>query len=155
MLRNLPVAIRATFAARETAHASKALVVSSTVRRYLSTIGRIACATSASRIISRNWIRCICCQLCSVGAKGRGPHISNSRFGFVVARTESYLPERAADFEQVLEFRQRPDEPLGRVELPWLHSVTVVMLKFVVVVVIAFAHGEKGEEERVARAAPG
>jgi hypothetical protein len=37
--------------------------------------------------------------------------------------------------------------------LPWLHSVTVVTLKFVVVVVIAFAHGEKGEEERVARAA--
>jgi hypothetical protein len=29
------------------------------------------------------------------------------------------------------------------------------MLKFVVVVVIAFAHGEKGEEERVSRAAPG
>ena len=30
------------------------------------------------------------------------PHISNSRFGFVVARTQSYLPERGADFEQVL-----------------------------------------------------
>ena len=29
------------------------------------------------------------------------------------------------------------------------------MLKFVVVVVIAFAHGEKGKEERVARATPG
>jgi hypothetical protein len=29
------------------------------------------------------------------------------------------------------------------------------MLKFVVVVVIAFAHGEKGEKERVARAALG
>ena len=30
------------------------------------------------------------------------PHISDSRFGFVVARTQSYLPERGADFEQVL-----------------------------------------------------
>jgi hypothetical protein len=29
------------------------------------------------------------------------------------------------------------------------------MLKFVVIVVIAFAHGEEGEEEGVARAAPG
>jgi hypothetical protein len=29
------------------------------------------------------------------------------------------------------------------------------MLKFVVIVVIAFAHGEEGEEERVTRAAPG
>jgi hypothetical protein len=30
------------------------------------------------------------------------PHISNSRFWFVVARTQSYLPERGADFERVL-----------------------------------------------------
>ena len=34
--------------------------------------------------------------------------------------------------------------------MPWLHSVTVVMLKFVVIVVIAFAYGQKGEHERVA-----
>ena len=34
--------------------------------------------------------------------KGKGPHISNSRFGFLVARTQSYLPERGADSEQVL-----------------------------------------------------
>jgi hypothetical protein len=31
-----------------------------------------------------------------------GRHISNSRFGFVVAQTQSYLPEPGADFEQVL-----------------------------------------------------
>jgi hypothetical protein len=30
--------------------------------------------------------------------------------------------------------------------LPRLHSVTVIVLKFVVVVVIAFAHCEDGEE---------
>lgn len=29
------------------------------------------------------------------------------------------------------------------------------MLKFVVIVVIAFAHGEQGQEETVARTAPG
>lgn len=34
--------------------------------------------------------------------KGKGPHISNSRFWFVVAQTQSYLPGRGADFEQVL-----------------------------------------------------
>ena len=61
----------------------------------------------------------------------------------------------AAQISNKSYFRQRPDEPLGRVKLPWLHSVTVVVLKFVLVVVIAFAHGEKGEKERVARAAPG
>ena len=37
MLRSMPVMIRATFAARETPHASKALVVSSTLKWYLST----------------------------------------------------------------------------------------------------------------------
>ena len=30
--------------------------------------------------------------------------------------------------------------------LPWLHSVAVIVLKFMVIVVIAFAHGEEGEE---------
>jgi hypothetical protein len=39
MLRSMPVMIRATFAARETPHASKALVVSSALKWYLSTIG--------------------------------------------------------------------------------------------------------------------
>jgi hypothetical protein len=38
------------------------------------------------------------------------------------------------------------DKPLGRVKLPWLHSVAVIVLKFMVIVVIAFAHGEDGEE---------
>jgi hypothetical protein len=57
---NLLVAIWATFVARGTPHVIRALIVSSTFSRYLSTTGRIACATSASRIISRNWIRCMC-----------------------------------------------------------------------------------------------
>jgi hypothetical protein len=39
MLRSIPVMIWATFAARETPHASKALVVSSTLKWYLITIG--------------------------------------------------------------------------------------------------------------------
>jgi hypothetical protein len=39
MLRNLPVVISATLAARGTPHAIRALVVSFTLRRYLRTIG--------------------------------------------------------------------------------------------------------------------
>ena len=35
------------------------------------------------------------------------------------------------------------------------HAIAVVVLKLMVIVMIAFAHGEKGEKERVARAAPG
>ena len=64
---------------------------------------------------------------------------------FLVARTESYLPGRGADFEQVL-VSTVSRSATCRVKLPWLHSVTVVVLKFVVVVVIAFAHCEEGEE---------
>ena len=70
-------------------------------------------------------------------------------------RVLNLICRNAAQISNKFKFGQRPDEPFGRVELPWLHSITVVMLKFVVVVVIAFAHGEKGEQERVARAAPG
>src|SRR5439155_10547480 len=76
---NLLVAILATFAARGTPNVIRALIVSSTFSRYLSTTGWIARATSASRVILRNWIRCICCQLCLAGAKVRG-RTSATRF---------------------------------------------------------------------------
>ena len=60
------------------------------------------------------------------------------------------------DAAQVLrepQFRERPDDPLGRIELPWLYSIAVVVLKLMVIVVIAFAESEEGQEKRIARAA--
>ena len=96
------MAIRATFAARETAHASKALVRvlhSQAVFEHDRTncmrhfdISHYFAELDQMHMLSTVFGWC----------KGRGPHISNSRFGFVVARTQSYLPERDADFEQVL-----------------------------------------------------
>ena len=53
----------------------------------------------------------------------------------------------AAQISNEPQFRKRPDEPLRWIKLPWLYTVTVVMLKLVVIVVIAFAECEKGQEE--------
>ena len=46
--------------------------------------------------------------------------------------------------------RQGPDDPFGRIDLPGLDSVPVVMLKLVVIVMIPFAEGNDCEEPRVA-----
>src|ERR1700674_606907 len=51
------------------------------------------------------------------------------------------------------QFRERPDDPLGRIELPWLHPIAIVMLKLMVIVMITFAESEESEEKRIARAA--
>lgn len=51
------------------------------------------------------------------------------------------------------QFRKCPDDPFRRIELPRLHAVAVVVLKFVVIVVIALAEREKSQQERIARGA--
>ena len=58
----------------------------------------------------------------------------------------------AAQIVNESKFRKRPDKPFGRIKLPRLYAIAVVVLKFVVIVVITFAHGEEGKEERIARA---
>ena len=78
---------------------------------------------------------------------------SATRVSGLLLRGLNLICRNAAQISNKSQFGQRPDEPLGRVKLPWLHSVAVVVLKFVVVVVIAFAHGKKSKEERIARSA--
>src|ERR1700745_4310126 len=53
------------------------------------------------------------------------------------------------------ELRQSPDQPFGRIPLPRLHAVAVIVLKFVVIIVIAFAESEYRHQTRIARAASG
>lgn len=45
---------------------------------------------------------------------------------------------------------QQPDRPFGGIELPFANSIAVVVLKFVVVVVVAFAEGADRHEETIA-----
>ena len=49
----------------------------------------------------------------------------------------------AAEAAGQTEFRQSPDQPFGRVPLPRLHPVTVIVLKFVVIIVITLAESEQ------------
>src|SRR5260370_27267738 len=59
----------------------------------------------------------------------------------------------AAETAGQSELRQSPDQPFGRIPLPRLHAVAVIVLKFVVIIVIAFAESEYRHQERIARAA--
>ena len=45
---------------------------------------------------------------------------------------------------------QNPDDPFGRIDLPGLDSIPVVMLKLVVIVMIPFAEGKDCQKPRVA-----
>src|SRR5436309_11729935 len=51
------------------------------------------------------------------------------------------------------ELRQSPAQPFGRIPLPRLHAIAVIVLKFVVIIVIAFAESEYRHQKRIARAA--
>ena len=51
------------------------------------------------------------------------------------------------------DFGERPDYPLRRVELPGLYAVAIVVLKFVVIVVIAFAESHERRQPGIASAA--
>src|SRR5437667_11068745 len=59
----------------------------------------------------------------------------------------------AAETAGQSELRQSPDQPFGRIPLPRLHAIAVIVLKFVVIIVIAFAESEYRHQKRIARAA--
>src|SRR6266705_6900623 len=59
----------------------------------------------------------------------------------------------AAETAGQAQLRQSPDQPFGRVPLPRLHAVAVIVLKFVVIIVIAFAESEYRHQKRISRAA--
>jgi hypothetical protein len=58
----------------------------------------------------------------------------------------SFLRDSAQTTRQA-ELRQNPDQPFRRIPLPRLHAITIVVLKFVVIIVIAFAEGEQRQEK--------
>src|SRR5260370_6957988 len=59
----------------------------------------------------------------------------------------------AAETAGQSELRQSPDQPFGRIPLPRLHAVAVIVLKFVMIIVIALAESEYRHQKRIARAA--
>src|SRR5260370_34613985 len=59
----------------------------------------------------------------------------------------------AAETAGQSELRQSPDQPFGRIPLPRLHAVAVIVLKFVMIIVLALAESEYRHQRRIARAA--
>ena len=70
-------------------------------------------------------------------------------------RRSNLIRGSAAQTSDKSQLRKHPDDPLGGIDLPWLDSIAIVILKLVVIVVITFAESEEGEQERVTRAAFG
>ncbi len=60
-----------------------------------------------------------------------------------------------AEFSGEPEFVKGPNGPFGGVEMPRFHPVTIVVLKFVMIIVVAFTEGYEGHHPAVASSAAG
>ncbi len=75
--------------------------------------------------------------------------------GFAHLGEENATVWHAAEAIDEAELGERPDGPLARIPLPWLHAIAVVVLELVVIVVIAFAESEEGHDGAVPRTVAG
>ena len=74
--------------------------------------------------------------------------LSHVRLG----RGNQFRPHAAQTARQS-DLGETPNQPFGWVPLPRLHSITIIVLKLVVIIMVAFAQGKQRHEKRVARAA--
>src|SRR5678816_1284174 len=70
-----------------------------------------------------------------------------------LARGNQFRP-RAAQTARQPDLGETPNQPFRWVPLPWLYSVTIIVLKLVVIMMVAVAEGKQRHEKRVACAAP-
>src|ERR1044072_1740662 len=71
----------------------------------------------------------------------------------LLLRQENLVLGDAPEVAGETDFRQRPDDPFGGIEVPRFHTVAVVVLKLVVIVVITLAEREDRQEKGISRAA--
>src|SRR5258707_11072040 len=69
-----------------------------------------------------------------------------------LAQGNQFRPGAAQTARQA-DLGETPNQPFRRVPLPWLHSVTVIVLKLVMIIMVTFAHGKQRHEKRVTRTA--
>src|SRR5262249_54374173 len=67
----------------------------------------------------------------------------------------NFLRRSAPKIAGEAEFRERPNDPFGWIDIPEAHAVAIVVLKFVMIVVIAFPQREQREKPGIPRAAFG
>ena len=63
---------------------------------------------------------------------------------------DDFFLRHGAESMHKADFFEEPDRPFGRVELPGLHAVAIIVLKFMVEVVVALAKRENRHEQAVA-----
>jgi hypothetical protein len=68
---------------------------------------------------------------------------------------EDFFLGDAAQFADQTETGEGPDQPFGRVDLPRLHAVAIIMLKLVVIIMVPLAEGHDRHEPGVTGAAFG
>ena len=85
---------------------------------------------------------------------GRCPDLTTSRLEFasvlaapVPLRRPNLFGRDAAQIFRDAHRRKKPDDPLGRIEVPRLYAIPVVMLELVVVVMISLAESDERHEE--------
>src|SRR5881392_3121726 len=69
-----------------------------------------------------------------------------------LARGNQFRP-RAAQTARQSDLGETPNQPFRWVPLPRLHSVTIIVLKLVVIIMVTFAEGKQRHEKRVTRTA--
>src|SRR6202040_1682109 len=76
-----------------------------------------------------------------LGESGAGEMRLQPALNFRQFRKDNSLCRNAAQLSDEPDFRQCPNNPFCRVELPGLHAVAVVILKFMMIVMVTLAHG--------------
>ena len=82
--------------------------------------------------------------VCDIGGSGgreagAGKPFFQLALGFSEFAKHDFLGGHPAKLFGQTDLGQRPNDPLGGVDLPWLYPVAVVVLKFVVIVMVPFA----------------
>ena len=99
-----------------------------------------------------------------IGSALGGTRAVSTQFGKLFLRLATRFPHlgeenatvrHAAEAIDETELGERPDSPLARIPLPWLHAVAVVVLELVVIVVVAFTEGKECHDRAVAGAVAG
>jgi len=90
-----------------------------------------------------------------LGQSGAGEVCLEPALRFGQFGKDNFFGRNTTQLPSEAEFGQRPDQPLCRIDLPRLHAVAVVMLKFVMIIMVPLAKGHDRHEPPVACAAFG
>ena len=68
-------------------------------------------------------------------------------------RQEDFVLGDSPQIARKTKLRKTPDDPFGRIEVPWFHAIPVIVLKLMVIVVITLAEGNERHDKGIPRTA--